>query len=474
MRSEIQDYILRFVVPFHLKENLKENDFQYLRSKGWEEEQIIYGESDLYDYIIKLVSAQGKSVIGSSWKLNSKKYSQETYVTNVENRNIEWRFKGIGLVLFDTGTGIIWYQIANKTEFRNLEEFQKFISKIKELAKRQHQQVYKICSLNKDRIDFDSKERQEMEITGEIESREGVIVKGRKKIQIFEDVLFPFFEDLEIDTFFCGRNGTSSRVLPDRAISFVWVLNTPKEIEELAMKECVFKLGRCYTDSYSMNKSAVNDRFFKPFDDSIWYVSLEGCANYIVPKNEKKFYSQGYKGKLCNYFYLFLLCVGQYYSLIELTKNVLDISTKSFEKIDKEDSLEELLYKIHMFNIKNNYSQVGSITHYNEFYSYLRIQINIDEMNHELDENLQCLYGMIEEKKEVKKSKRYMCISTISAIFVVLELFGNLAQVLNLFLGETWKDIDKIWLIFGVIVFIAVVISIGVFIGKFIRYLEIL
>lgn len=474
MKSEIQDYMLNFMIPFQLQnyDILKAKNFQCMKTNGWEREEIIYGESDLYEYVKELMSQQNKKAICSSWRLERIQNSQEIYATKVRNAYINWRFEQIGLILFDTAIGIMWYRIKSKRNFLELEEVQEFIYEVKELARGKKQQIYKSFSCLEKNLYLEKGKFGGIEIIEKKEYKAGVVVKGIQKVDFFEDVLYPFFYGLEIDTFFINRNKSENEMFPDKAIPFSWVLNSPREIEDLKRKECVFRLGRGYTKSYSLNTKTEESKFFKPFDDSIWYASLEGCANYIVPQKESRFYSQGYKGKICNYFYLFLLCMGQYYSSLKFTQSALNLSTESLKELSNSNCLEKLLYQINTFNITINYSQVGGITQYNEFYKYLRLKLNIEEMNQSLDKNLKCLYEMAEQKRNAKKTKMYRCVSIISGMFFLVELFGNLAQVLNLFFGDSWKAIGKAQWGIWIIMIITGISIIGILIGIILLFIE--
>lgn len=455
----IENYILRFAIPFHLNNyrSLKKENFKSLSLSGWKEESIVYGEKDLYTYVLDLVSKEGENQIGSSWMLKKDNCFQKKYVVKIENKSIYWCFKQVGLILFDTEIGILWYQIENKGEFEDLGELQKFLHEVKELSRGKKGKIYECVSVLKK--DYDN--NQTMENSYNIQTKNGIIVKGEIKVCFFEEILKHFLGEIKVDTFFVDRVFEKEKVYPDKAISFLWVLDKPHEIQQSEIEECAFRLGRCYTESYSMDKGNEGSKFFKPFDDSIWYVSLEGCANYIVPSKEKKFYLQGYKGKLCNYFYLFLLCIGQYYALILLTQKSIDLSLIEKKEIHRSNYLEKLLYTMRIFSIKMNYSQVGSITQYNEFYKYVRVQLNIEQMNKEQERNLQWLYEMNEQKRAVQKVKMYKCFSIISGLFVIVELFCNLLQNSSVLLGNPYKNIDKIYRsILGVVIIVTVGVAI--------------
>jgi len=202
-------------------------------------------------------------------------------------------------------------------------------------------------------------------------------------------------------------------------------------------------LGRCYNNQYSMPKKISEEDFYRPFEDSIWYASLEGCANIVFPTEKKDFYSNGgYKKRLDTYYYLFILNLGQYYSLLQLETEVADLPTDDKRYDARNTILEDMLDKIHVFNLKNMYSQVGHFTQHNEFYGYLRNRFFIHEMHGELETEVQSLYEMVERKQAKRSADRFKVISFISSLFVVVEIFANMEQIVEMCCG---KGISASW-----------------------------
>ena len=64
----IKQNLLRYTIPFHTS---NENDFIFssLKNMGWEQEHIVQGENDLYDYIVNLMNERPENDVASSWKL---------------------------------------------------------------------------------------------------------------------------------------------------------------------------------------------------------------------------------------------------------------------------------------------------------------------------------------------------------------------------------------------------------------------
>jgi hypothetical protein len=110
-----------------------------------------------------------------------------------------------------------------------------------------------------------------------------------------------------------------------------------------------FHFGRTYKSTYEMTSNYREQDFYEPFDDSIWYASLEGCGNYTGTTREKEFYKSGYKGRLNTYYYIYLLCLGQYYSLLQLAQEVSTLPTYEKTYSRRNNVLEKMMDKIHIF-----------------------------------------------------------------------------------------------------------------------------
>ena len=437
----IEKSMLRFTIPFHIsaKNMNKNNIFLALKSSGWKQEPIVQGENDLYDYITELVNDSVVNDVASSWKLPKELYIKNRYVTRVEGHEIDWNLEQIGLVIFSTGVGILWYEIGIK----KLDDFAHVMDiayALKELARgpRENNFIkFKIPVTGEDDAKIVELESDESyQITEKINTPQGLVVKGLRKIELFNDVLHGFISGIEIDSYFANRVHNND-ICPDRAIPFSWIyeISGTDNSDEL---DKTFHLGRAYKSSYDMSSRIDESDFYIPFDDSVWYASLEGCANYTSPNREKSFYTGGYETRLNTYFYIYILCLGQYYSLLQLAHEVSVLPTDESKYSSKDDRLEKLLDKIHVFNLKNNYSQVGHLTQHNEFYEYLQKRLGINKMQQELEVELQALFEMIERKKTIKQAKNYQVLSIIGGIFVVLQAFINVAAMYGSAINGEW------------------------------------
>lgn len=445
MSQQIEEELLRFVIPFHF-ENSREianDDYVILRKKGWKRYEIIKGEIDIYSYIVDLLSEKKSTAIGSSWCISENSILNQKYYAQVKDQTIFWKFKEIGLVLFDTGIGLLWYEIGSLKKRASLtddlELYQEFSYQMKELARGENEKNYLQFSENisKSKRRIEDLDSEGVVIDEQKDTKDGLVIKGHKKINVFLDLLLPFLEGIEIDTYFSDRNGTHG-VIPDRALPFTWVLSKAGMVETDDAFRNVFRLGRCYSNSY-MSPKYSEDCYFIPFDDSVWYACVEGCANYVFPKSDNIFFKEGYRARLSTYFYIFMLCVGQYYSLLNFAKEIADLQTNDSMYSFRNTILEDLLERIRLFHLKNKYLQIGHLTQHNDYYKYLKKSLSIDEMHQELENELQSLYEMVEKKKSIRNSKRYRVISIISALFVGVDVFGNISQMYENFSNKNWN-----------------------------------
>ena len=427
----IRQNMLRYTVPFHTSDG---NNLIYssLKNMGWEQKHIVQGENDLYDYIVNLMNERPENDVASSWQLPKDFYIKKRFVTRLEQQDIVWNINQMGLVLFTTGVGILWYEI-DISKLNQFEQIMDISYTLKELTRGERENNYiQFSELVKSEknIKIEKLKNDESVIIDKVlDTKQGAVVKGIKKINFFSDILQKFIPNIQIDSYFANRMH-EGEIRPDRAIPFSWVYEcSENHNEDVQEYDKVFHLGRAYKSSYDMSSKVDKYDFYEPFNDSVWYASLEGCANYVYPTIGKSFYDGGYRGRLDMYFYLYILCLGQYYSLLQLAQEVSTLPTEKLQFMLDDNQLESLLDKIHIFNLKNNYSQVGHFTQHNEFYEYVQRKLGINKMQQELEVELQTLFEMIERKKMILQERKYKVLSIIGGIFVVLQAFINVAAM---------------------------------------------
>ena len=436
--------MLRFAIPFHIAnyERLHKQKFKCLEEYGWERAHIIQGENDLYDYITELVGEKETSAIAQSWKLPKEKYHKERFISEVSKNQYSWKLSDMGLLIFNDELGIFWYEVDASAIDEN-SVFLDFAYSIKELSRGDNEKNYSIFNQQFVGVDDPNylklKDDDSVEIQEIKETKQGSIAVCKKRVGLYKDVLSKYIPFLEIDSFFSNRKKESGKVLyPDRAIAFSWLYEVLDKKENQSAYDMAFHLGRTYKFTYEMSSNFKDEDFYVPFDDSLWYGSLEGCGNYTAPTSEKEFFKSGYEGRLNTYYYIYLLCLGQYYSLLQLAHKVSVLPTDESMYSSKNNILERMMDQIHIFNLKNNYSQVGHLTQHNEFYEYLQNRLGINKMQEEVEVELQALFEMIDRKKTIKQEKNNRVLTIIGGIFVVLQAFINVAAMYNSVISKDW------------------------------------
>lgn len=440
----VKQRMLRFAIPFHIAnyDRLQKEKFKSIEEYGWERAHIIQGENDLYDYITELAGDKETSAIAHSWKLPKEKYHKKRFVSEVSKKKLYWKLSDMGLLIFNDELGIFWYEV-DALSIKEHDDFLDLAYALKELSRSDNERNYSVFNLQFNGTDDpkyrDIKKDDTVVIQDIKDTEQGKIAVCKKKISLYKDVLCKFIPFFEIDSFFSNRRKESGKTIyPDRAIAFSWIYEVVEKKEDYDVYDMAFHLGRTYKSTYEMSSNFKNEDFYVPFDDSLWYGSLEGCGNYTAPKQEKEFFESGYAGRLNTYYYIYLLCLGQYYSLLQLAHRVSVLPTKEDMYSSKNNILEHMMDQIHIFNLKNNYSQIGHLTQHNEFYEYLQNRLGINKMQEELEVELQALFEMIERKKTIKQEKNNRVITIIGGIFVVLQAFINVAAMYDSVISKDW------------------------------------
>lgn len=434
--------MLRFAVPFHISNytELQANDFKKVAESGWEKKHIIQGEKDLYDYITDLVGEGENNSIASSWKLPKEHFHRDRFLSEVSQKEMSWKFKEIGLLIFHDGIGILWYEI-DACSIVDMEDFLDFAYSLKELSRGDNEKNYSLINIpvsGKEDVQYKVLEQDKnIEVLELKETKQGMIAVCKKKIQLYRDVLSKYISCISIDSFFSNRK-KEGIILPDRGIAFSWIYEIVDEKNNIKAHDLAFHLGRNYKSSYEMATNYREQDFYEPFDDSIWYGSLEGCGNYTGPTRQKEFYNSGYEQRLNTYYYIYILCLGQYYSLLQLAQDISTLPTDDRMYSTRSNILEKMLDKIHIFNLKNNYSQVGHLTQHNEFYDYLQSKLGINKMQQELEVELQSLYEMVDRKQAIRNAERYKILTILSGIFVLIQTLVGVADLYDSFKMNEW------------------------------------
>lgn len=452
-------------IPFHFTNNYNQIITEIKASGVWSPQDIITGENDLYDYIANLIGkeedgTQEEMQIAYSWILHTdflpkdSKGASIDFVIVEKDKHIPWNMEQLGLIVFKNGIAILWYQIKPKSARISLEDIELLQYKIKEFSYDnifvQFNEAWSIELKEKVQAEADlilleeipkpdKKDKNRAKDSKEKESLPIRLIYG-KATDFFTTYISPLLDKFEEKDYFATQKIGPKKdiIVPDRSIIFSVAYEMVSNFTEDYFYQNAYLMGRVYKNSYKMAPGEKQSNFYRGFADSIWYASREGCANFLCTEEENLFYSGTYKGRIDTYFYVYLLCLGQYYSLLQLTKEVAELSTDEKKYKDSDEPINQMIDKIRVFNLKNNYSQVGHLTPHNEFYEYLQNRLGINTVQKELEVELQSLYDMIERKSSIRQANNYKVITIIGGIFVVLQAFINVAAMYGSAMSKEW------------------------------------
>ena len=400
----------RYIIPFRFGDennncrsiitNLDERQDEF--GGVWYQTSVRNGEQDIYEYILDSFDESGYSLesnIGAwyLYKMNeSRTLPRLTYHSNENgvNKDIEFCIQEVGLYLFNTGIGLLWYEISDID--LSVAELEVFNFHFKELN------IPKCFHL------FTSDNYKSF-ILGDWITRILAPIEGSLK----------FYSSREN---IC-RADDSAYFVPDKALLFNYVVfgSVDDSYDELVKN--AYYLSKGYKSTYKVEEH-VEETLYRPFSNAVWSVSKEGAGYYLIAEVDNTLYYTGDKGlyqKVINdYFLIYILALQQTYTLLrfaeiistELTANpekYLDSelyydeeeeSRKNAEFLRLERKVRELTMQVNVFLTKNVRASVSHIQHQNDFYIYAKDRLNINNDIQDLTLGLESLQGLLHDSKQ--------------------------------------------------------------------------
>lgn len=139
--------VLRYVVPFYLKNENNESESSYSlyetacnridQDNRWTTQNALLVQEDLYEHIVAQMSPQVKG-FGRAWLLETPKNGKHASFSFLvsDNQALHFDMINAGLFLFSTAIGFLWYEITPKTSSKDfsIEMLLQFQNRFKELA----------------------------------------------------------------------------------------------------------------------------------------------------------------------------------------------------------------------------------------------------------------------------------------------------------------------------------------------------
>lgn len=385
----------RYLVPFMFYtkdgENFDEIAKQISESCEWnmtkrQNEEI---EHDLYSTLLNcFIMNETQTNIGCEFSytgvgaaekniltLNYTKFDKDFMITITE----------MGLFLFRTGVGFIWYEIAVPQD-ASLPELVLFQNEFKELS------YERFISLNNKsgRYTFEAFENRQQGI-------------------LFGDWINKQMIGLPLKcTYFAERKNPlkESQKIPDKAL--IYSYGVFEDIVKDDLLKHLYHLTNGYNEKYKVNPNFKNT-IIEPFENAYCYASMSNSGYYVMPdKMNKNFYLRTFSQRIMtDYFLLYILALYQSYSLLKFTINIeAELSAESEKYLKDSQEILEILERteteINVFLIKSVYSSVSHIEHQNDYYEYLVQRQKIKENIEGLTIGLESLHKL----QEVRERER--------------------------------------------------------------------
>lgn len=521
MNIQVSKNFSRFIVPFSYTVNEKEYYEKLLQMTTetndtlWVPNDFSKSECDLYDFVKPPLESNLNKAICHSYVVNSnyKKALPRIMVRFGKGKSyphdMEVKVTNVGLYLFEGGIGFLWYQIGSETNTdleliglnNAIKEFSHHGSSVScyRLCKKHlstgifAQDCHSAASdipLPEDAISLGSKKKvntyfvrsqlpKEWDHQQEYNyyySNDEIWAHYIQEEEFhFVDWIMEFLEVLNVDDFFASREQTvesQKRKIPDKAVLFNCVLiQNEQEPEEEKRKELLkhlFYLAKGYTTRYLVPDYYVQeekDYYFIPFQNITWYASEEGCAQLVnVDKNgaNKTFFENTYWSRQEIYFYIYILVLQQYYSLLKMNCKLskLPKTLEGFRKKEARRLLTECREEINFLFTNTVYLKISHISHQNMLYSYLEERYGLNEMTDKLKEKITGLNSMVDAWYEDSKRKQMQTISIVGSIFVFIQTLSNILAIYDYL---PWNAGISIWifaaLTLGVVVLISIFIA---------------
>ena len=485
---------VRFIIPFAFLKSKKTDFLAICKSiseiseswadRLWLEYCIGSKECDLYDAIQKSMqfTSAGNQGIGQCYKINpncKQKHFPKLKAMMKDGSYVELSFEDMGLHIFQAGIGFFWFELMINTH--DFEVLLTINNALKEMAysnpdikflttyyvnenlsihyeairqeipqKDEEQQYIKIEGKNGGYINRQmlSEEWNKKTDTSFYISENEVWCKYRKEEE-FNMAMFVLdhltpFEDMK---YFASRSKTlndKTICIPDKAILFSVVIENSIEGKELLPN--LYWLAKGYVDSYFVPDNFINhasSAVFEPFQDSIWYASMEGCAQIIYKSqnnNRSTFFETTYQKRLEDYFYIYILVLHQYYGLLKLDEDITSLpnSMKGYNKLRARKQLYGYKQDLNFFLMNSVFLKVSHITNHNLYFEYLKHSYNLEQMMSLIMEKVTLMNDMVEHWQQKQKNKKLLGLTITGGIFILIQTFNNILGIYDYFGLSAW------------------------------------
>lgn len=499
MAVKINKLELEYVVPFnyHLPDNMSLADITDIYQKKYKFEifnpaTTEYAANDFLENINGIFETNSDYSIAVALRVAKEKKHAINLMDN-EGHNI--KIENHTIYLFENGIGFFRYKVTPDNKLLECsDELLKFCNVFKEVS--YSHSSFKLTQLTNEKIEIDCALNEKFIAKKELiysyltensfsVSNDGKLIeKGSQRIVLDNDdeikkltksdsekTSFLFIErkkefhtgkwiheilsDIPELSFMPERKGNT----PDIALQMSYSFITSDSQDETL--DYLFRISHGYSAAYNRYKNDTEDVFI-PFSNKFYQATGRGMAECAVeiPNNDSNRFSGGEAAqRAVNYFYIYILVLHQYYSLIyKLNQYSSNITSINNDKMTYSmDLLKQQVYEINHFSIKNMFSGVSYLPNCNAFYLYVQRIMNIEKLYSCTSQRMIGMTKLIEEADEERRGNLLYIFTIIGAVFAVTEVISNTSGIVSSFV-ENGNE-GNVWTYTGIILVILLLIS---------------
>lgn len=524
MKPFIENHRMRYIVPFSFNmkgKSLRDITVHLGNAKDefggkFVHSSIYMNEQDVYQYVLDSISKVGMvsdSNIGSYFIYEKATDSNDVilsleYRSKKDSEPIAFAVRDMGLFIFDSGVGFLWYEIG--------EANTKLLQAIPGAS------IDELIEINNSfkELNYESNRRKIVNVNSDKEFTMGDFVA--RILANIEDIRFYGHRESTI------KDIDAPKYVPDKALTFNYVhfykdyynecyddsfeksdlIKKYKKqvdiypIEESSngidwkahMEKWAYYMTKGYKPTYEVPDEIVNE-MFKPFKNAIWYIAKEGAGYYVLSNKESgnnNFFRDGmYKKVINDYFLVYILALHQSYTMLKFAEEIaaeLPSSPNEYlmhldenyeddvvPKENLERELSNLVTRVNVFITKGVKASISYVGHQNDFFIYvkdrLNIQKDVDNVTHGL-ESLQEIIFEARQNQEARQEKNRddklnFIIGILSLVAFVSAIYDGLCLIYDFFvegdMGNKFNTVLAVkvgfWTFIGI--FLLVMLGVG-------------
>lgn len=390
------------------------------KKSRWVRQSLEKGEQDVYQYIRDEFSGeedfgQGTEIekAGCFWHLEMNRPVKLLFMEDASapEQGIVVTIHDMGLYLFRSGVGFLWYEIKPVREIQDSASLIRFQYAFKELNRGYSNKLWMETKSIEAPEGYTDQyipfllgnwiaERLAFLHPSYQTARKNSFVKNLHKV-----CKLPEKELTESLPSFC----------PDKALLFTYAVFRRASDWQMGKEEIrtAYYLTSGYTETYAMSDRVVSEAR-SPFANVLWMASREGCGYYawVDDKNEQFFTGNLYSKIINDYFLLYIRTLYQSYSLLRFSVKISKLLPNDVNKYllvsDETEAIsgkiDRISTEINLFLVKSIATSVSHIHHQNEFYQYLCEKFTIEEDVRSVTAGLDSL-GKIQHETVRKKQE---------------------------------------------------------------------